>query len=90
MILKYIDSYYFLISLCVGIFFVYILSYQPQVIMRFPIPDNENVTIYKDKNEVCYKYKSEEVNCSIGAKDIDLQTNDTETIPDKIIRKFRY
>jgi len=89
MILKYIDGYYFLISLCVGIFLVYILSYQPQIIMRFPTPYNENTTIYKDKNEVCYKYKSKEVNCSIGAKDINLQTNDTENISDKIIRKLR-
>jgi hypothetical protein len=90
MILKYIDGYYFLISLCVGIFLVYILSYQPQIIMRFPTPDNENTTIYKDKNEVCYKYKSEEVNCSIGSKDINLQTNDTESISDKIVRKLRF
>ena len=90
MVLKYIDSSYFLISLSVGIFLVYILSYQPLVIMRFPTPDNENDTIYKDKNETCYKYQSKEVDCTMRAKDIDLQTHDVENIPDKIVRKIGY
>ena len=89
MILNYIDSYYFLISLCIGIFFVYILSYQPQIIMRFPTPDNEDTITYKDKNNVCYKYKSEKVACSIGTKDIILQSDDREGVYDKIIRAFK-
>ncbi len=89
MIFKYIDSFYFMISLCFGIFFVYISSYQPQVIMRFPIPNKED-DIYQDKNDICYKYKSNIVKCTIGAKDINLQHDDNETIPDKIISKFTY
>ena len=88
MILNYIDSYYFLISLCIGIFFVYILSYQPQIVMRFPTPDNEDTITFKDKNKVCYKYKSKKVDCSSMTKDIDLQTDDTESIYDKIVRAF--
>ena len=89
MILNYIDSYYFLISLCTGIFFVYILSHQPQVIMRFPTPENEDILTFKDKNDVCYKYKSKEITCSSGAKDIQLQNNDDENVYDKILRFFK-
>ena len=89
MILNYIDSYYFLFSLCIGIFFVYILSYEPQVIMRYPTPENEDILTYKDKNDVCYKYKSKEINCSSVAKNITLQNNDDENIYDKILRFFK-
>ena len=87
MIFNYIDGYYFMISLCIGIFFVYILSYQPQIIIRFPTPDNN--LIYKDKNDMCYKYDSKEVECSISAKEIDLQTEDTESVYDKFYRIFK-
>ena len=89
MIFNYIDGYYFIISLCIGIFFVYILSYQPQIIMRYPTPENEDTLTYKDRNDVCYKYKSEEVKCSNGEKDIMLQNNDNENVYDKILRVFK-
>ncbi len=32
-------------------------------IIRYPNPENVNNTIYRDKNGVCFKFKSEEVSC---------------------------
>lgn len=87
MIFDYIDGYYFFISLCIGIFFVYIISYQPEVIIKFPTPDSN--TIYKDKNDICYKYDSREVKCDMKTKEIEIQTNDNDTVYDKIIKFFR-
>lgn len=71
----FINPYVFFISLCIGLFFVYIFSSQPEIIMKYPTPDTENDLIYQDKNDVCYKYKSKEVQCNGDAKDIQLQDN---------------
>lgn len=88
MISEYFDAYYFLISLFIGILCVYLFSIQPQVIMKYPTPNNLD-TIYKDKNDVCYKYNSKEVKCSIGTKDIEIQHNDENTFQDKILGVFK-
>ena len=69
----YINSKYFFVSLCVGICLVYIFSNQPEVILKYPTPETENDLIYQDKNDVCYKYKSNEVKCDDTAKNIALQ-----------------
>ena len=74
----FINPYVFFISLCVGIFLVYIFSSQPEIILKFPTPDTENDLIYQDKNDVCYKYKSKEVKCTENAKDIQLQDNNKD------------
>jgi hypothetical protein len=71
----YINCKIFFISLCVGICLVYIFSSQPEVILKYPTPETENDLIYQDKNNVCYKYKSEEVRCDNTAKNIALQDN---------------
>ena len=69
-----INPYLFLLSLFFGLFVVYIFSTQKQVIMAYPTPDNEDKNIYIDKNNSCYKYKSEEVKCPrINYKNIPLQ-----------------
>ena len=67
-----INSKIFFISLCVGLFFVYIFSKQPEIILKYPTPETEDKLIYQDKNDVCYKYKSREVKCNKDAKNIEL------------------
>ena len=32
-------------------------------VVRYPTPDNVESTLYRDKNGVCFKFKSEEVSC---------------------------
>lgn len=70
-----INCKYFFISLCLGLFFVYIFSKQPEIILKYPTPETENNLIYQDKNDICYKYKSKEVKCGENSKNIDLQEN---------------
>lgn len=61
--MRLINPLYFIVSLCIGILIVYIFSNQPKVIMKYPTPFNIENTIYKDNNDVCYKYESKTVSC---------------------------
>ena len=63
MLNNYINPYYFMVSLCIGFFFVYILTPTPDIVLKYPTPDNSGKVIYKDKADVCYKYGAKEVNC---------------------------
>ena len=63
MITKYIDFKYFLISLALGLFLVYILNEKPNIIYVFPTPDNYDKIIVKDKANNCYKFDINEVPC---------------------------
>tara|TARA_Y100000310_G_C20475040_1_gene711968 strand:- start:387 stop:623 length:237 start_codon:yes stop_codon:yes gene_type:complete len=53
----------FIVSFSFGMFFCYILTPKPRVVMKFPTPDNSNDVIYVDESENCYKYKADEVAC---------------------------
>ena len=53
----------FMISLCVGLFFCYILTPEPRVVIKYPTPENSNDVIYIDNVDNCYKYNAHIVNC---------------------------
>ena len=53
----------FIISLAVGLFFVYITTPDPEIIYVYPNPNNVENILYKDKADVCYKFTSNEVTC---------------------------
>lgn len=56
----------FLISFAVGLFFVYILSPPPNVVLKFPSPYNAGKITYRDKSDTCYVYKAEQVSCPMN------------------------
>ena len=72
MILRFINPLVFFIALCVGFFIVYISAPKPEVIIKYPTPDNAGQIIYKNKAEDCYKYKANKVKCP---KDNNLISN---------------
>ncbi len=53
----------FLAGIVVGIFLITTFKSETPVVMRYPHPDNVNGRIYKDKNNICYQYKSNVVDC---------------------------
>ncbi len=59
----YIDPFVFLLSLCIGLFYTYITTPYPQLIIKYPTPFNAGKITYVDNNNVCYKYQIEQVNC---------------------------
>ena len=62
-LLNFINIPVFLISLSVGLFFVYITSPKPNVIFVYPNPDNEEKILYKDRSGLCHRFKSTKVKC---------------------------
>lgn len=68
---KFINPFIFLLSFCVGMFFVYTFTSNPDVIYIMPTPDNESSVIYKDKTDTCFKYKSEQVDCPDNRDEIN-------------------
>jgi hypothetical protein len=63
----------FIISLSIGLLFVYLSTPPPTVIYVYPTPENINNVEYKDKADNCYQFKSTEVSC--------VNTEDIKTIP---------
>ena len=84
MLSKFINTKIFLISLAVGIFFIYINQPAPTIIYVYPTPDNVNKIQYKDKADTCYQFTSQEVSCpnNKNIKEIPAQTTKVDKTPD--------
>jgi hypothetical protein len=63
MIFEYIKIKYFLLSLAIGLFYIYISNDYKKVIVLYPNPQNVNKYVYKDKGNNCFTYKLEETSC---------------------------
>lgn len=79
-ILDNIDLRWFLISLFIGLFVVYTTTPNPEVIVKYPTPDNAHNSVFKDDSDNCYKFTTEEVDCN--------QSNEINEIP--IQKKSEY
>ena len=65
-----INPFIFLLAFCVGIFFTYIFTSNPDIIYINPNPHNQDV-VYKDDNDKCFRYTAETVKCTEDAIDIN-------------------
>lgn len=71
-----LNNFYFIISFCIGIFIVYVITPFPEIVYTFPTPDNVNDTIYNsNKNGSCYKFKATEVACDKNTKKTPIYKN---------------
>ena len=67
---QYIKPIYFFIALFIGLFISYTTIPEPEVIYKFPTPQNADKVVYTDSQDNCYKYKSTEVECPSDIKKI--------------------
>jgi hypothetical protein len=58
-----IDPLIFFISFTIGLFMCYITNPKPNIVIKYPNPENAGKIIYKDNAEACYVYTSEEIKC---------------------------
>lgn len=90
--LQYIDPFYFFIALFIGLFFAYISTPIPDIVIKYPTPENAGKIIYRDSGDVCYKYRAEEVECPsdkskvkrIGIQYVDNDDKNNQNIVNKI------
>ena len=64
MIFKYISLPVFLLSLSIGLLFVYLSEPVLSDVSVFPTPDNLDKVEYKDKADNCYVFEGKIVDCS--------------------------
>jgi hypothetical protein len=57
------NPFIFLAGLFAGIFLIVTIRLKTKEVIRYPTPENAESTLYRDKNGVCFKFKSEEVSC---------------------------
>ena len=57
----------FFIAFILGIFYVYISSPKPRIIIKYPTPYNVDKLLYQGESGECYKFKMEEVKCTNDA-----------------------
>lgn len=60
---EFIDPFYFLIALCVGLLYTYISTPPPEIVVKYPTPFNAGQVTYVDDAGVCYKYKVQPTSC---------------------------
>lgn len=53
---------YLMTSMVVVMFILYIIYPEPVVMVKYPDPKEEFSDVYVDDNNVCYKYKRNEIN----------------------------
>ena len=64
-----LNPYAFFLAFCFGIFMCYITSPTPQIVVKYPDPDN-SIIRYIDNESNCFKYLKKEVKCPSSSKDI--------------------
>ena len=62
-ILDKIDTFWFLISLCIGLLVVYCSTPTPDIIIKYPTPFNAHSLVFKDDSDNCYKFNTQEIRC---------------------------
>jgi len=57
----------FIIAFAIGILFVYLSAPKQKIIIKYPNPYNTDKIVYRSDNDICYKYKPEEIKCNNNA-----------------------
>ena len=71
MLFDYINFKLFLLSLTIGLFFVYIIDVPKRVIYIKPNVDNVDKVMYKDSSDSCFRYVSHQVTCPTDKSKIE-------------------
>lgn len=61
--IKHIVWWSLALGLVIGILGIFCMKPMMVPTMKYPTPETVDKLIYKDKNGICYKYTTKEVNC---------------------------
>jgi hypothetical protein len=60
-----LNPFAFFIAFAIGMFFIYVITPAPEVVVKFPTPWNAGKIIYKDDNDTCFVYKASKTSCPL-------------------------
>jgi len=63
MLQNYISLPIFIISLAIGLFFVYVLGPETKTVYIYPSPENVDKILFKDKADNCFSLQQQEIEC---------------------------
>jgi len=69
-VFNFIDARFFVLSLILGLFAVYIFMPDLRTVYVYPTPENVSLLQYKDKTGTCFSFLQEEVTCPTNQNDI--------------------
>jgi hypothetical protein len=69
-IFKFVNMYVFLVSLAIGLFFVYIFDAENKQIIVYPTQENVELLQFRDRAGNCFAAKTERVVCPANKGDI--------------------
>lgn len=73
-VLSMINIPVFLVSLFIGLVYVFISNPQQEPVSVYPTPNNAGRIIYADKAGICYAYEPDKIKCpENGSKRIPIQ-----------------
>ena len=55
----------FFLAFALGLFMCYITKPTPQLVVKFPSPQNADKVVYNNGDDGCFKIKAEEVSCPL-------------------------
>jgi len=64
-VFDFIDPYFFLISLSIGLLYAYFTVEEREIIIKYPTPFNAGKINYIDENGTCFRYAIEKTTCPI-------------------------
>ena len=73
MITKFISFPVFLISLAIGLFYVYTTQSNFKIVQIYPTPENKNKLQYVDYLDNCFEFDHEEIKCTDGINSFPIQ-----------------
>lgn len=62
----------FTVAFAIGMLVVYTCTPFPEVVVRYPRPNDTHSLRYQKENGVCMEYEMQEVSCSADVKPIDV------------------
>jgi len=78
---KFISLPVFIISLAIGLLFVYAMGPDMKVVYVYPTPDNAGSVYYKDQADNCFVYKADKVKCP--SDEAQIKTIPVQSAPDQ-------
>ena len=57
MIQEYFDVFWFIIAFGIGMFLAYVSTPHPEIIYKYPTPENSNTTVYMEKEGAISRFQ---------------------------------